>query len=100
MANLPADETSVNSTGDYTEAEYELSAADAGDFLIELGELLQAGDDVTLSGDGWDLAFAYHDTVELEIEHASGSDAELEIELELSAAGDDESPPSLGNSSD
>lgn len=85
----------MTSTGDYTEAEYELSAAEAGDFLIELGELLQAGDDVTLTGDGWDLEFAYNDTVELEIEHASGADAELEIEVELSAAGE-ESPPSLG----
>ncbi|WP_435067287.1 amphi-Trp domain-containing protein [Haloplanus sp. C73] len=96
MADLPTDETDVTSTDDYTEAEYELSAADAGDFLVELGELLQAGDNVTLSGDDWDLDFAYGDTVELEIEHVDGADGELEIEVELSAASDDESPPSLG----
>mgnify|MGYP000627335929 CR=1 FL=1 len=96
MTDLPSSETSVTSTGDYAEAAYELSAADVGEFLTELGELLQAGDDVTLTGDGWDLQFAYNDTVELEIEHTSGADAELEIEVELSAAGADESPPSLG----
>jgi len=96
MTDLPSDETRTTSTDDYTQTEYALSAAEAGEFLVELGELLQAGEDVTLSGDGWELEFAYHDTVELEVEHVGGDDAELEIEIELSAASGDESPPSLG----
>jgi len=96
MTDLPSSGTSVTGTDDYTQAEYELSAAEAGEFLIELGERLQAGDDVTLSGDGWDLEFAYDDAVELEIEHVSGADAELEIEVELSAADGSDSPPTLG----
>jgi len=96
MTDLPSSGSSVTSTGDYFEQEYHVTAAEAGEFLIAIGECLQAGEDVSLSGDGWDLEFAYNDTVELEIEHASGADAELEIEVELSAADGSDSPPSLG----
>lgn len=91
----PDDDSTIH-TGDYFQQEYHVSAAEAGEFLIAVGECLQAGDDVSLSGDDWDLEFAYRDAVELEVEHVGGSDPELEIELELSAADDDGSPPTLG----
>jgi amphi-Trp domain-containing protein len=97
MTETPTpDDDSTIRTGDYFQQEYHVSAAEAGEFLIAVGECLQAGDDVSLSGDDWDLEFAYRDAVELEVEHVGGSDPELEIELELSAADDDGSPPTLG----
>jgi len=98
MADVPTDdgETTGTVTDDYFEQEYAVSAATAGEFLVELGEQLQSGDgDVTITGDDWDLPFAYGEPVELEIEFVGGPESELEIELELSAAGG-ESPPSLG----
>lgn len=96
MADVPTDTPTGTVNDDYFEQEYEVSAAEAGEFLVELGEQLQSGDgDVTISGDDWDLPFAYREPVELEIEFTGGHDSELEIEVELSAAGD-ESPPSLG----
>jgi amphi-Trp domain-containing protein len=91
----PDDDSTIH-TDDYFQQEYHVSAAEAGEFLIAVGECLQAGDDVSLSGDDWELEFAYRDAVELEVEHVGGTDPELEIELELSAAGDDDSPPTLG----
>jgi len=99
MADVPSDTTGTV-TDDYFQQEYDVSAAEAGEFLVELGEQLQSGEgNVTISGDDWELPFAYGEPVELEIEFAGGPDSELEIELELSAASD-ESPPSLGSSSD
>ena len=97
MTETPTpDDDSTIRTDDYFQQEYHVSAAEAGEFLIAVGECLQAGDDVSLSGDDWDLEFAYRDAVELEVEHVGGDDPELELELELSAAGDDDSPPTLG----
>jgi amphi-Trp domain-containing protein len=97
MTETPApDDDSTTRTGDYLQQEYHVSAAEAGEFLIAIGECLQAGDDVTLSGDDWDLEFAYREPVELEVEHVGGADPELEIELELSAADGSDSPPKLG----
>jgi amphi-Trp domain-containing protein len=96
MTETPAPDDSTTRTGDYFQQEYHISAAEAGDFLIAVGECLQAGDDVTLSGDGWDIEFAYRDPVELEVEHVGGTEPELEIELELSAADGSDSPPKLG----
>ncbi|WP_299330637.1 amphi-Trp domain-containing protein [Haloplanus sp.] len=96
MADVPTDDPTGTVTNDYFEQEYEVSAAEAGEFLAELGEQLQSGDgDVTVSGDDWDLPFTYREPVELEFEFTGGHDSELEIEVELSTAGD-ESPPSLG----
>jgi amphi-Trp domain-containing protein len=97
MTETPtSDDSSATRTGDYFQQEYHVSAVEAGEFLIAIGECLQAGDDVTLSGDDWEIEFAYRDQVELEVEHVGGAEPELEIELELSAADDGGSPPRLG----
>lgn len=96
MTETPADDDSTIRTGDHFEQEYHVTAAEAGEFLIAVGECLRAGDDVSLSGDDWTLEFAYRDSVELWVEHVGGDDPELELELELSAADGSDSPPSLG----
>jgi amphi-Trp domain-containing protein len=98
MPDLPSDDDDPTKTvaDDYFEQTYAVSASEAGAFLTDLGELLQAGEDVTLDGDGWELPFAYREPVELEIEYVGGDDPELEIEIELSSDGGGEVPPSLG----
>jgi amphi-Trp domain-containing protein len=92
----PPDDDSTTHTSDYFQQEYHVSAAEAGEFLVAIGECLQAGDDVTLSGDDWDLEFPYREPVELEVEHVGGDDPELEIEIELSGADGSDSPPTFG----
>jgi amphi-Trp domain-containing protein len=96
MANVPTDDETSGAPDDYLTEEYDVTAAEAGEFLADLAAQLQSGEgDVTLSGGDWELDFAYSDAVELEVEYVDGPDGELEIEVELSPAGD-ESPPSLG----
>ncbi|MFB6195159.1 MAG: amphi-Trp domain-containing protein [Haloplanus sp.] len=96
MADVPPDDTTGPRTDEFFHEEYHVSAAEAGEFLVDLGERLQAGDDVTVSGEDWELPFAYREPVELEIEYVGTGEAELEIELELSQRRADETPPSLG----
>jgi len=81
-------------TDGYFEEELHVDAADAGAFLVELGEQLQAGEELDLSGEGWRLPFAFREPVELEIEFEGDDEGELEIELELTGGGTDE-PPEL-----
>jgi amphi-Trp domain-containing protein len=96
MADVPTNDGSGTAPDDYFAEEYDVTAAEAGEFLADLAEQLQSGaGDVTLTGGDWEIEFAYSDAVELEVEYAAGPDGELEIEVELSPAGD-ESPPSLG----
>ena len=96
MPEIPAeanDESSVETVTDgYFEKEYHVSAADAGEFLIELGEQLTDGDEVTITGDGYELPFAFAEPVELEIEFEGGGEPELEIEVELDGRADDGTP--------
>jgi amphi-Trp domain-containing protein len=95
MANVPTNDATDSPPDDYLAEEYDVTAAEAGEFLADLADQLRSGGDITLTGGDWELDFAYSDAVELEVEYAAGPDGELEIEVELSPAGD-ESPPSLG----
>lgn len=74
------------------EQEFYVSKEQAGDFLIELGEQLKTGTEITLSSDDWELPFAFDEPVELEIEFLGYGDQELEIELELRGARDESAP--------
>ncbi len=79
-------------TDGYFEEEYHVSAEDAGEFLVELGEQFRDGGEITLSGDDWELPFAFGEPVELEVEFQGDGEPELEIEVELSGRVGDESP--------
>ncbi|KOX98238.1 MULTISPECIES: amphi-Trp domain-containing protein [Halorubrum] len=74
------------------EQEYRLTAAEAGRFLVEVGEQLQAGDELTLTGDEWTLPFAFGEPVELEIDYEGYGEQELEIELEIPGTTDETAP--------
>lgn len=79
-------------TDGYFEQEYYISAADAGDFLKELGEQFTNKDGVMITGDDWELPFAFGEPVKLDIEFEGDGEPELEIEVELSGRVEDETP--------
>ncbi|MFB6206993.1 MAG: amphi-Trp domain-containing protein [Haloglomus sp.] len=78
------------------EQEYRLRAADAGEFLVRLGEQLQADEELTVvdeSGDeAWELPFAFGGPVRLELDYEGMGEPELEIEVEIPARTEDEAP--------
>lgn len=96
MAEVPAEEdaepTIQTITDGYFEEEYYLSAEDAGAFLQELGDQLASDDELTITGDDWELPFAFGEPVNLDIEFEGEGDQELEIEVELAGRRDDERP--------
>ena len=57
------------------EQEYRLDAREVGEFLIELGEQLRDGDELTITTDEWELPFAFGEPVELDVEF--GGDGSL-----------------------
>jgi amphi-Trp domain-containing protein len=85
------DRTRIRSGRDF-EREYRLDAAEAGRFLIDLGEQLRDGDELTITADEWELPFAFGEPVELEIDFEGVDDPELEIELELPGRTDERAP--------
>ncbi|MFB6299907.1 MAG: amphi-Trp domain-containing protein [Halobacteriales archaeon] len=96
MAEVPAqqdDESSTNTIADgYFEEEYYINAEDAGEFLVELGEQLRDQDEITITGDDWELPFAFGEPVNLDIEFEGNGEPELEIEVELGGRVEDEVP--------
>jgi len=94
MPEVPAEEedTTETITDGYFEEEYYISAADTGEFLVELGEQFEAGDEITLSGEDWELPFAFGEPVKLDIEFEGDGEPELEIEVELAGRVEDDRP--------
>ena len=86
------DERTLIRTGREFEQEYRLDAAEAGAFLVDLGEQLQSGEELTISTDEWTLPFAFGEPVELEIDFDGVGDPELEIELALPGRTDEKAP--------
>jgi len=74
------------------EEEYRLDAADAGAFLVELGEQLQSGDELTISDEEWELPFAFGEPVELELDYDGMGEPELEIEVEIPGKTGEDAP--------
>lgn len=95
MPEIPAEDeeaTMTTITDGYFEEEYHISAEDAGDFLIELGEQFRDADEITITGDDWELPFAFGEPIELDIEFEGDGEPELEVEVELSGRVEDETP--------
>ena len=74
------------------EEEYRLSASEAGEFLVALGEQLQEGEELTLVDDEWELPFAFGEPVELEVDYDGMGEPELEIEVEIPGRSDEDAP--------
>lgn len=76
-------ERTVIRRGREFEREYRLGANEAGAFLVDLGEQLRSGDELTLADEEWELPFAFGEPVELEVDYDGAGEPELEIEVEL-----------------
>lgn len=74
------------------ERQYRLDAAEAGRFLVDLGEQLQNGDELTVADDEWEFPFAFGEPVSLELDFEGVGEPELEIELELPGRTDEKAP--------
>ncbi|PSQ14668.1 amphi-Trp domain-containing protein [Halobacteriales archaeon QS_8_69_73] len=76
------------------EREYRLSAADAGEFLVQLGEQLRDDETLTVADEteGWELPFESGEPVGLEIDFEGTGEPELEIEVEMPGVADDDGP--------
>jgi len=85
-------ERTTITTGRDFEREYRLDASEAGEFLIDLGEQLRDGDELTIVAEEWELPFAFGEPVELEIDFEGVGEPELEIELELPGRTDESAP--------
>lgn len=97
MAEVPAPDDEEESepttiTDGFFEEEFEVDAAEAGEFLVGLGEQLRDDEEVLVTGEGWEIPFAFAETVELEVEFEGEGDPELEIEVELEGRSDDDAP--------
>jgi len=90
-ADSAAERTTVRRGRDYEET-FRLDAAEAGRFLVEVGEQLQEGDELTLTTDEWELPFAFGEPVELEVDFDGVDDPELELEVELPGRTDERAP--------
>jgi amphi-Trp domain-containing protein len=86
------DDRTLVRAGREFEQQYRLDASEAGSFLIELGEQLRDGDELTIGTDEWKLPFAFGEPVELEIDFDGVGDPELELELELPGRTDEDAP--------
>ncbi|MFB6280675.1 MAG: amphi-Trp domain-containing protein [Haloferacaceae archaeon] len=86
-----AERTTIRAGREF-ERSYRLDAAEAGAFLIDLGERLRDGDELTVADDEWELPFAFGEPVELEVDFDGVDDPELEIELELPGRTDEDAP--------
>ena len=76
------------------ERTYRLSAADAGEFLVRLGEQLRDDETLTVADEteGWELPFDFGEPVGLEIDFEGTGEPELEIEVEMPGVADDDGP--------
>jgi amphi-Trp domain-containing protein len=83
--------TTIRSGRDFEET-YRLSAAEAGEFLVDLGEQLQESDEVTVAGEEWELPFSFGEPVTVELDFEGVDDQELEVEVELPGRPDETAP--------
>jgi amphi-Trp domain-containing protein len=85
MANLPSDNTDQPTviTDGYFEREVHLSRESTATFLRELADQIDAGTELTISSDDWQIPFEYREPIEVEVEFTSQRETELEIELEF-----------------
>jgi amphi-Trp domain-containing protein len=85
------DRTTIRTGRDF-EQEYRLSAEEAGSFLIELGEQLRDGDELTIVDEEWELPFAFGEPIGMELDFEGVGEPELELEIELPGRSDEDAP--------
>ena len=91
MTDPETERTLIRAGRDF-EQEYRLDAAEAGEFLIALGEQLRDGDELTIVDDEWELPFPFGEPVTMEIDFEGLGEPELEIEIEIPGRTDQTAP--------
>jgi len=92
MVELPTTNTGDRTvvTEGYFEREVRLSSAQTAALLRELADQVEAGDELTVSSEDWEIPFRFADPIEVEVEFIGDGTRELEIELEFEWGGDDD----------
>jgi len=67
----------------FFEREVYLSAEETAAFLRSVADSLDEGDELTISGDDWEIPFAFAEPIEVEVEFSSRRERELELEVEF-----------------
>ncbi|MDZ5809973.1 amphi-Trp domain-containing protein [Halorubrum sp. AD140] len=67
----------------FFEREVHLSATETAAFLRSVADSLDDGDELTISGDDWEIPFAFAEPIEVEVEFSSRRERELELEVEF-----------------
>lgn len=77
-------------TDGFFEREVYLSREETAAFLRNVADSLEAGTELTISGDEWEIPFEYREPIEVEVEFTSRRERELELEIEFTAPDDKE----------
>ncbi len=90
MVELPNTETNDGRTvtEGYFEREVLLSADQTAAVLRDLADQLEAGNELSVSSDEWEIPFQFREPIEVEVEFIGDGSRELEIELEFEWADD------------
>lgn len=93
MPTLPNDDGNEQRvvTEGYFEREVRLSSGATATFLRELADQLDADNEITVSGEDWEIPFRFAEPIEVEVEFLGEHERELEIELEFEWATEGES---------
>jgi amphi-Trp domain-containing protein len=91
MVELPNTETNEGRvvTDGYFEREVLLSADQTAAVLRDLADQLEAGGELTVSSDEWEIPFQFREPIEVEVEFIGDGSRELELELEFEWNDDD-----------
>lgn len=99
MSEIPVPEATQDEhktiTDGFFEEELYIDADSASAFLRELADQLEQSDELTLTGEGWTLPFAFREPIELDIEFQGSGEPELEIELEFKGRHQDDTAPNV-----
>ncbi|MCX2819980.1 amphi-Trp domain-containing protein [Haladaptatus sp. F3-133] len=94
MSGNETEDEKRDMTGGMFEEEFTVSAEEAGEFLVSLGEGMKEGDEVTVEGDDWKIPFGFGERVEVEVEY-DGNEPELEVEVEMEGKTEEDEAPDV-----
>lgn len=67
----------------FFEREVYLSTDETAAFLRSVADSLDGGNELTISGDDWEIPFEFAEPIEVEVEFSSRRERELELEIEF-----------------
>lgn len=81
---FPDDERERRTVTDgFFEREVYLSRAETAAFLRDVADSLDEGNELTITGERWEIPFEFGEPIEVEVEFTTRKERELEIEIEF-----------------